>query len=139
MAARGRPPQSEEAVREKVARYCSRYHVAASGPHGLPPFPTGKRETRQHREWIVLYKAVQRLLRRQRQEDPVERAALLKAQKGRCPICLDALEAEAAALIAREGAPGVVLHPACGDLVRLVRRLGPAALDRLRAAAFARD
>ena len=134
----GRTPHTEDQVRAQVLAYCERYAVSP-GPEGLPPFPTGKRETRQHREWIVLYKAVQRLRRRQRQEDPAERAALLKAQKGRCPVCLDALAAEAATRIAREGAPGVVLHPACGDLVRLLQRLGPAALDRLRAAAFARD
>jgi len=43
--------------------YCARYGVAANA-EGLPPFPSGLRETPQHREWLTLYKAHQRLRRR---------------------------------------------------------------------------
>ncbi len=132
MAPRGRPPLTEEAVRQKIAAYCARYRVGSLTKAGLPPFPAGKRETRQHREWIVLYKALQRLQRRQQDSDPIPRAAALKAQKGRCPICLELLDADAATVIERGPPRMVVLHPVCGELVRLVRRLGPGVLDRLR-------
>jgi hypothetical protein len=136
MAARGRPPLTEDAVRAKIAAYCARYRVGSLTEAGLPPFPTGKRETRQHREWIGLYKALQRLQRRQQKGDPILRAAALKSQKGRCPICLETLDQDAVivVVIVIEGAPSraVVVHPICGELVRLVQRLGPSVLDRLR-------
>ena len=64
---RGRPPQAPEEVEARVQHYCARYGVAA-GPDGLPPFPSGRRETEQHREWLTLYKALQRLRRRAAQE-----------------------------------------------------------------------
>ncbi len=63
MPKRGRPPLSAEQVDARVREYCERYGVAA-GPDGLPPFPSGRRETPQHREWLALYKALQRLRRR---------------------------------------------------------------------------
>jgi len=44
----------------RVHAYCARYHVAPLET-GLPPFPSGQRETPQHRAWIALYKAHQRL------------------------------------------------------------------------------
>jgi hypothetical protein len=49
----------------RLAAYCARYAVKATR-EGLPPFPTGQRETPQHREWIALYKAHSRLSRRAR-------------------------------------------------------------------------
>ena len=64
MVPKGRPPLSAEAIQEKVAAYCTRYGIDTLTPAGLPPFPAGKRETRQHREWIVLCKAVTRQKRR---------------------------------------------------------------------------
>ncbi len=68
VAKRGRPPLSTEQVEARVQEYCGRYGVAP-GPDGLPPFPSGRRETPQHREWLTLYKALQRLRRRAAAQD----------------------------------------------------------------------
>lgn len=65
MPTQGRPRLIPEALEARTAAYCQRYRVAP-GPQGLPPFPSGKRETPQHREWIGLYKAHNRLGRRTR-------------------------------------------------------------------------
>lgn len=65
MSTKGRPRLTPEALETRIAAYCQRYRVAR-GPNGLPPFPTGKRETPQHREWIGLYKTHNRLGRRLR-------------------------------------------------------------------------
>jgi len=46
-----------------VRDYCARYGVEPNA-EGLPPFPTGLRETPQHREWLAVYKAHHRLRRR---------------------------------------------------------------------------
>jgi len=115
MASKGRPRLSPEELRERIDAYCSRYGGTVS-PEGLPPFPTGRRETPQHREWIAVYKAHRRLARRERGQcercdapvtggsvfceahqdagaspaAPVsleDRRKLLAAQRGRCPIC----------------------------------------------------
>jgi hypothetical protein len=116
MPGRGRPRVTLEVYEARLAAYCSRYKVAATR-EGLPPFPSGQRETPQHREWISLYKAHGRLARRargvcERCEQPAlegsvfcathkaesglpgsepappdERRELLKAQAGRCPVC----------------------------------------------------
>jgi len=68
VASRGRPPLSSEQVAARVQAYCARYGVTI-GSEGLPPFPSGRRETPQHREWLTLYKALQRLRRRATQEN----------------------------------------------------------------------
>ncbi len=60
---RGRPPLTPEQVEARIRDYCARYAVAPNAD-GLPPFPTGHRETAQHREWLTVYKAHQRLRRR---------------------------------------------------------------------------
>jgi len=52
----GRPRITFEELQTRVADYCARYGVAPNA-EGLPPFPSGKRETQQHREWIAVYKA----------------------------------------------------------------------------------
>ena len=65
MPTRGRPRLSTEELQARIAAYCERYGVATN-PGGLPRFPTGKRETRQHRDWIAVYKAHDRLARRRR-------------------------------------------------------------------------
>src|SRR5436190_15225856 len=96
-----RPALTEDDVRQRVADYCSRYGVATLSPAGMPPFPTGKRETRQHREWVVLYKAVQRVRKRDAAGDLARRAAALEAQKGSCPICLEPADAAAAVMLVR--------------------------------------
>jgi hypothetical protein len=131
MAPRGRPPLSEDVVRERIAAYCARYRVRDPGSLTMPPFPSGKRETRQHRDWVVLYKAVDRLQRRQLAGDPNERAAAIKSQKGRCPICLGDVGAEDGAILRTAGRLAV-LHAACNDVVGFVARLDPPVLDRLR-------
>ena len=64
MPSKGRPRLSLADLEARIADYCRRYH-AVRAPTGLPSFPTGKRETPQHREWMKLYKAHQRLSRRQ--------------------------------------------------------------------------
>jgi hypothetical protein len=144
MASRGgRPPLTEEVIKERIADYCARYGVTAFNEAGFPAFPAGKRETRQHREWVVLYKALSRLRKRQHRPpagaggagraSDVERASLLEAQKRRCRICGKRLSADEAELEERGGGGGLVLlHPTCRQLVRLVAPLGAAVLDRLR-------
>jgi hypothetical protein len=62
---RGRPRLTPELYQERRAAYCAKYHVAPLDT-GLPPFPTGQRETAQHGEWISLYKAWNRIGRRDR-------------------------------------------------------------------------
>jgi len=128
-----RPALTEDDVRQKVAAYCARYRVEAPSATGMPPFPAGKRETKQHREWVVLYKAVQRVRKREAAGGLPVRAAALKTQRGRCPVCAEPAEAETAVLLDRSPAPSLALHAGCRDLLRLVDRLGPAVLDRLRA------
>lgn len=58
----GRPRVTPEELQARVVAYCKTYGVRP-GPNGLPPYPSGKRETNQHREWIAVYKAQQRLTR----------------------------------------------------------------------------
>jgi hypothetical protein len=65
MANRGRPRLTPEDLEIRLADYCRRYRVSVT-PEGLPPFPSGQRETAQHREWLVVYKAHRRLSRRAR-------------------------------------------------------------------------
>ena len=90
MPSRGRPPMTEEALQQRIQEYCRRYKLAAKPTaNELPPYPAGERETRQHRDWIVLYKAISRFRKRQAAlPASPERAAALEAQDGRCPICL---------------------------------------------------
>jgi hypothetical protein len=63
--AKGRPRLTPEEYQSRLEAYCARYQVRPT-PQGIPPFPAGQRETPQHREWIKLYKAHNRLARRQR-------------------------------------------------------------------------
>lgn len=65
MPQKGRRRLTEDDLHERVTAYCARYGVAST-PAGLPPFPTGQRETDQHREWLSIYKAHNRLGRRGR-------------------------------------------------------------------------
>ena len=123
----GRPPLTEEQVRARVAAYCQRYHVSP-GPGGLPPFPTGKRETRQHREWLTVYRVLQRAKARAAASVPTETPA-----SGSCPICARLVAPEAAVAFERAGRrrSGARLHPRCADLVHLVQEAGPEAVARL--------
>lgn len=136
----GRPALTEDQVRDKVLAYCARYGVEP-GPEGLPPFPAGKRESRQHREWLTVYRALQRSRRRAATTASASSAGL--APPGRsargagvplCPVC--GLVVGARQGVHLEGAARASrgrLHPACADLARLAERAGPEAVARLSA------
>lgn len=109
MPPRGRPRLTPADVEARLQAYCRRYAVAPT-TSGLPPFPTGRRETPQHREWLALYKAHARL------RAAAEPAAPSTLQGTRCPAC------------GGDGAP----HERCEQLTALARELGPDALDRVR-------
>jgi hypothetical protein len=61
----GRPRLTVDDFQDRVRAYCAR-HGARPDERGMPPFPTGRRETPQHREWLMLYKLHNRLGRRTR-------------------------------------------------------------------------
>jgi hypothetical protein len=127
----GRTPHTEDQVRAQVLAYCERYGVSP-GPEGLPPFPTGKRETRQHREWLTVYRALRRAKARAASAVQVEPGELsIRA----CPVCSHDLEPDLAVPYSRRAARSarpVRLHPACAELARLGDTLGPAAVEGLR-------
>jgi hypothetical protein len=109
---KGRPPLDPETYARRVREYCARYDVEPT-TEGLPPFPSGRRETAQHREWMSLYR-----LRRRRLERAARGDRPRAGGGALCPVCL-----------AEPPASG---H-ACDDLIRLATAAGPEALDRLRA------
>ncbi len=123
----GRPALTEDEVRAKVTAYCEKYHVAA-GPEGLPPFPSGKRETRQHREWLTVYRAHQRSRKRSLTASASAPGVLTG---GCCPICARALPGDVAVPCALHDSIPVSVHPACAELARLAEAAGPEALARL--------
>jgi len=55
-----RPSHASDDYQRRLEAYCAQYGVSPTAT-GLPPFPAGRRETPQHREWISLYKAHRRL------------------------------------------------------------------------------
>ncbi len=124
-----RPALTAEQVQAKVDLYCRRYDVAP-GPGGLPPFPTGKRETRQHREWLTVYRALQR--QRQRSAAaaaPPEPREVSAAAGTPCPVCSRPVEPGLGVAYARRSrSRSVTLHPACAELARLADSLGPDAV-----------
>jgi hypothetical protein len=128
----GRPPLTEEQVRAKVVTYCARYGVSPV-PEGLPPFPSGKRETRQHREWLTVYRAQQRL--NARAAGGAQLATGPGDPDARCPLCARAVSSEEAVPFARAGRRGRPwrLHGACADLLRRAEDVGPDAIARLSA------
>lgn len=136
MPAIGRPRLTPDELRERIAAYCRTYRVAAT-PNGMPPFPSGRRETDQHREWMKLYKAQSRMARRAHEDTALgdasaaERPSLHAAQDGRCPICLDDIDLHAPVDATRD--IRALLHPHCKDAARLAASLGPEGLERLRA------
>jgi hypothetical protein len=154
MPAKGRVRLTPEDLQARIATYCARYAVSPNA-EGLPPFPAGKRETPQHRDWIAVYKAHHRLARRKRGQcercaapasggslfcddhrsgaSPEDRRQRWAAQGGRCPICGDSLAlAEAADHASAGAALRAVLHPSCSRLVRAAETAGPEDLERLR-------
>jgi len=62
---KGRPRLTPEEYEGRLRAYCSAFAVKPNA-QGLPPFPSGQRETPQHREWMKLYKAHNRMARRSR-------------------------------------------------------------------------
>ena len=52
----GRPPLTEAVVRERIGAYCSRYDAQLNA-EGFPAYPSGRRETPQHREWVDQFRA----------------------------------------------------------------------------------
>ena len=153
----GRPRLTPEAYEARLAAYCVRYKVTPLAT-GIPPFPAGRRETPQHRDWIALYKAKSRLSRRERGQcekckapaaegsifceghrsstdapDGAETRALLKVQGGLCPIC--GQDVDLADALGHSAGPGrlrVVLHRRCHGLAALAASFDPETVGRLR-------
>ena len=128
---RGRPRLTPEDLRERLADYCRRHGVSLND-EGLPPFPAGRRETEQHREWMALYKAHRRLSERGTgAADLAQRHELLAAQRGRCPVCDKQLDVDDARLDSHKADPAV-LHAQCLQLLALGRMLGAEAVARAK-------
>jgi hypothetical protein len=98
MPSKGRPRLTPEALQARIAEYCARYGVAPNA-EGMPPFPAGQRETRQHRDWIAVYKAHDRLGRRGRGQ--CERCS---AAAGDGSVFCDEHRADVSALAGRHAA-----------------------------------
>jgi hypothetical protein len=136
---RGRPRLTPEELRDRMNAYCKRHSVGLND-EGLPPFPSGRRETAQHREWMALYKAHRRLAeRRPSTADLARRQELLTLQQGRCPVCHEVLDLGDSRLDDADAIDGnprhtaaAVLHAPCRQLVDLARSLGAAALERAK-------
>lgn len=141
---------SEDVLRERVDDYCARYKVEPN-EKGLPPFPAGRRETRQHREWISLLKADTRLRRRigglcRRCSQPAapgrifcalhERSSADMAPATSNAVCLVCGQAVAGAAVDQHRreplAEPVVVHHSCAHVISLAQKVGPALLDRVR-------
>lgn len=135
MASRGRPPLTEDALRERTAEYCRRYGVTDYNDAGVPAYPAGKRESRQHRDWVNLLKAWSRLRRRSgTPHDADQVAAALRRQRALCPIC--ARPVQAGDVIDEDPATGDILgilHPDCHQIVRVARKADAGLAERLAA------
>jgi hypothetical protein len=118
---RGRPRVTAEELQVRIATYCQKYGVAPNAA-GLPPFPSGRRETRQHRDWMAVYKAHSRIARR-----PPD-----AGESGRCAVCDGHLEPSEAVDYAGSNGVRALLHSGCHRLASLAQSLGPNSLDRLR-------
>jgi hypothetical protein len=122
----GRPALTDDQVRARVRAYCDRYGVSP-GPGGLPPFPSGRRESRQHREWLTAYRALRRFERRAAAQAAPDAAVA-------CPLCARPIEPGLAVPYAarrtRSTRPAL-LHPSCAELARLADALGPHAVAAL--------
>jgi hypothetical protein len=152
-----RPRLTPEDLQARIGEYCGRYGVEPNAM-GLPPFPAGLRETQQHRDWIGVYKAHDRLARRERGQcerceapasDGVvfcelhraggaggaglssrDRQAILEAQARRCPICAEKVGLRD--ILDQARGRDAFLHVRCSRFVTLAEGLGPESVDRLR-------
>ena len=125
----GRPPLTDEQLRAKVIAYCERHGVSPVPANGLPPFPSGQRETPQHREWLTVYRALHR-----REARSSAMAAAARSDSGAlCPVCALALKPEDAVPVRAGGRRAAFrnAHAACADLLRLAEKAGPDAIARL--------
>jgi hypothetical protein len=123
-----RPALTDDQVRDKVRAYCERYGVS-SGPEGRPPFPSGRRESLQHREWLTVYRALQRLKAR-----TAGASADPSSAEGACPVCSRAVTADTDVDFQRSGrSRPEKLHRDCAELARLAEKAGPDAVARLSA------
>ena len=118
----GRPLLTEEALRERIAAYCARYDAELNA-EGFPAYPSGFRETARHREWMALYKAFGRVRARTR----AAKGLATPDDDRRCPVCLQASSGPTRT------------HRRCAGIVKFVREVGPAGIDRIRAEAFPDD
>jgi hypothetical protein len=122
MPAKGRPRLTPEEYEQRLGAYCERFGVVPVD--GLPPFPKGRRETAQHREWVKLYKTRQRLSRRrsgicERCASPASDGSVFcethrAANSGRMGAHAATADARRAILHAQAGR-----CPICGDKVDL--------------------
>lgn len=127
----GRPRLTLEALQDRIAEYSRRHGVPLSD-EGLPPFPSGRRESEQHREWMALYKAHRRLADRGTSgASPTELLELVAAQRGHCAVCRKPLELADARLDAH-GEGRAATHARCLQFLDLARALGADALDAAR-------
>ena len=141
---------SAEVLRERVGDYCARYKVQPK-ENGLPPFPAGRRETRQHREWISLLKAGTRLRRRIgslcrrcdehalpgrifcEQHDPSGADTAPATSKVMCFVCGEAVAGTVVDEHRREPrSEPVLIHRSCAHVISLAQKAGPGLLDRVR-------
>ena len=159
--AKGRPRLTTEEYDARIRAYCAKYSVQPN-TESFPPYPAGRRETPQHREWMKLYKAHSRMARRTRGQcercgtavsdgsifcvahraanstgghggSADQRRALFDSQAGRCPICGDAVDLRDS-IDHRHPTSEVraLIHQRCHQLVSAAESLGPEALDRVR-------
>jgi hypothetical protein len=121
-------------VAARIASYCERYGVAAR-PDGLPPFPSGRRETRQHKEWLALYRARRRADERRAAASAAPASALATASDqpaAGCPVCGAGIAPQDAATYrTRRRRPTLVLHRRCAELARAAEAAGPEATAAL--------
>ena len=117
----GRPPLTADQVQAKLLRYCARYHASVA-PGGYPVFPAGKRESKQHKEWLTVYRAVQRLKVRQVPE----------VIEGPCQICGKAVTEGVQATKPGRKRLGL-LHASCAKLADQLQAAGPETFLGLKA------
>lgn len=111
---------TEDQVRMRIDAYRAAYGIKELNEDGFPVYPAGLRETKQHREWISLY----RLFRRSRNRAVPAPQPTSSTDGAECPVCLQATG---------------TLHDGCAAAVELVRKLGLPVLDRIRGEAFPED